>query len=69
MNICEKAALASIKFEMTNTELKRRYLINNIEKVHSIMEITPGYSGTYGTGYPFYALNNELLGELPIIME
>ena len=30
MNICEKAALASIKFEMTNTELKRRYLINNI---------------------------------------
>lgn len=69
MNICEKAALASIKFEMTNTELKRRYLINNIEKVHSIMEITPGYSGTYGTGYPFYALNSELLGELPIIME
>ena len=53
MNICEKAALASIKFEMTNTELKRRYLINNIEKVHSIMEITPGYSGTYGTGILF----------------
>ena len=38
MNICEKAALASIKFEMTNTELKRRYLINNIEILWRLLQ-------------------------------
>lgn len=69
MNYIEKAAIASINFELTNTKMKREYLIKNIEKIHSIMEITPGYCGAFGTGYPFYVLNNCLDGELPIINE
>lgn len=69
MNICELAALASSKFEKNNTDLKRRYLLKNIELINKVMSCTPGYCGSFGTGYPFYVLDSNLEGELPIISE
>ena len=69
MNICEKAALAADTFEKTNTELKRQYLQKNIDVINNIMSRVPGYCGSFGTGYPFYVLNPNLEGELPVIDE
>lgn len=50
MNICIQAADASTRFEKNNTELKRLYLIKNIDTINSIMARTPGYCGSFGTG-------------------
>jgi len=69
MNICIKAADASNKFENTNTDLKRQYFIKNIKVINTIMSRVPGYCGSFGTGYPFYALDSNLEGELPFISE
>lgn len=68
MNSCIKAVNASNRFENENSELKRQYIILNIETIKKIMKLVPGYCGCFGTGYPFYALNN-LEGTLPIINE
>ena len=56
MNTCVKAADASTRFERLNNDLKRRYLIRNIDTINSIMSRMPGYKGSFGTGYPFYVL-------------
>ena len=69
MNICVKVAEASNRFERCNTDLKRKYLIKNIETINTIMKHAPGYCGSFGTGYPFYVLNSKLEGMLPIIEE
>ena len=69
MNICEKAAKASTMFEMNNSELKKQYILKNIMTVDLIMSHVPGYCGSFGTGYPFYALKNMMEGNLPIIEE
>ena len=69
MNTCVKAANVSTRFENVNNELKRKYLIKNIDKINMIMSHTPGYCGSFGTGYPFYILDNNLEGNLPIIEE
>lgn len=69
MNICREAANISTRFERLNNDLKRRYYIKNIERINTIMEHTPGFYGSFGTGYPFYVLNDKLEGELPIINE
>ena len=69
MNICIQAAEASTRFEKNNSELKRLYLIKNIDTINTIMGMVPGYCGSFGTGYPFYALNSKLEGQLPIIDE
>lgn len=69
MNICEKAAKASTMFEMNNSELKKQYILKNIMTVDLIMSHVPGYCGSFGTGYPFYALKNMMDGNLPIIEE
>lgn len=50
-NFAIDAATASTLFERTNSDLKRRYLIKNIEAINSVMERTPGYCGSFGTGY------------------
>lgn len=68
-NLVREAARASTLFENTNTDLKRRYLIKNIDAINSIMKRMPGYCGSFGTGYPFYALGKGLEGSLPIIPE
>lgn len=69
MNICAKAADVSTRFEKCNSELKRKYLIKNIDIINTIMSHTPGYRGSFGTGYPFYVLDENLEGELPVIDE
>lgn len=69
MNICLKASEASNRFERCNTELKKEYLIKNISTINMIMSKVSGYCGSFGTGYPFYTLDNNLNGNLPIIDE
>ena len=69
MNTCMKAADASTRFERLNNDLKRRYFIKNMERINMIMEHTPGYCGSFGTGYPFYVLDDNFQGELPLIDE
>lgn len=68
-NICEQASLASTKFEENNSDLKRKYLIRNIEVINAVMSCAPGYCGSFGTGYPFYVLDSKLEGKLPVISE
>lgn len=67
--ITKKVENASTDFEMTNTELKRKYLIWNIETFNIIASSVSVSKGSFGTGYPFYALDEKLEGELPIISE
>lgn len=69
MNICTKTADLSTRFEKCNTDLKRKYLIKNIATINLIMSNTTGYCGSFGTGYPFYILDSDLEGDLPIIEE
>lgn len=67
--IAEKVGNASTDFEETNTELKRKYLVWNIEAFNIIGSAVSVGKGTFGTGYPFYALDKNLEGTLPIIQE
>lgn len=67
--ITRKVAGASTIFENTNTELKRKYLIWNIEAFKIIASRVSTSMGSFGTGYPFYALDKDLQGTLPIIPE
>lgn len=60
---------ASTTFEKTNTELKRKYLKWNIEAFNIIAASVSVYRGSFGTGYPFYVLDKDLNGEIPIISE
>lgn len=60
---------ASTDFETTNTDLKRKFLIWNIESFNIIASTISKSRGSFGTGYPFYALDSNLEGELPIIQE
>lgn len=60
---------ASTDFEKTNTELKRKYLLWNIEAFNIIASKVHNNKGSFGTGYPFYALDENMEGTLPIIEE
>lgn len=66
---CKTAAEASTDFEKTNTELKRKYILQNIMLYNYIVSNVRESLGTFGTGYPFYGLNPDLTGTLPIIEE
>lgn len=41
----------------------------NIDIINEVMQFTIGYCGSFGTGYPFYALDKNFEGELPVIQE
>lgn len=69
ISFCADVAKVSSDFENCNTEIKRKYLISNINLINSIMESVPGFKGSFGTGYPFYVLDENLHGDLPIIKE
>ena len=69
ISFCIKTANISTEFEKTNTELKRKYLLANIKKYHEVTSQISCNKGTFGTGYPFYALSGDLTGTLPIIDE
>ena len=66
---CSDVAKMSTEFERENTEIKRKYLIKNIKKISDIMQSIKGCKGTFGTGYPFYVLDSNLEGDLPVIEE
>ena len=72
MNICLEAVEGSNKFERSNFEdnnIKKMYIKKNIDIINEVMQFTTGYCGSFGTGYPFYALDKNFEGELPVIQE
>ena len=69
MDYCQKSVEASSIFETNNTDLKRLYILENIKKFNNMAKYVSNYNGTFGTGYPFYALDSDLKGKLPIIEE
>ena len=69
MNICMEVADTSNRFEQNNSELKKNYLLYNIRVINKVMSSAPGYQGSFGTGYPFYVLDSNLEGNLPLIDE
>lgn len=68
-DITKEVESASTNFEKTNTELKRKYLIWNINAFNILASQVSVHKGSFGTGYPFYALNGNLEGTIPIIDE
>lgn len=69
INICRKAAIASNNYEKENSKIKKQFILRNIEDFNEIAKKAEGFKGSFGTGYPFYALGPELTGDLPIIGE
>lgn len=68
IDFCIELIESSTKFEKNNTELKPKYILYNIELFKFIISKCRGFKGSFGTGYPYYALDN-LSGSLPIIKE
>ena len=68
-NLTNTVEKASTDFEKTNTELKRKYLVWNINAFNMLASQVSVNKGSFGTGYPFYALDDNLQGQLPIIDE
>ncbi|MDD3186866.1 MAG: hypothetical protein PHD02_00090 [Bacilli bacterium] len=69
ITIGKRVARTSNAYERCNGDLKREYVIQNIELYNYIARQVDGNCGTFGTGYPFYALQKGLNGKLPIIAE
>lgn len=67
--VVEKTENASTTFEKTNTEAKRLYIKWNIDVFNQIAQKVSVTRGSFGTGYPFYVLDEKLEGEIPIISE
>lgn len=71
-NICLEVVESSNKFEennFKNKDLKKMYIKKNIDIINSVMEHTIGYRGSFGTGYPFYAIDSDFKEDLPVIKE
>lgn len=69
IKICNEVAKISNDFERENTELKRQYIVSNIIMYNQIVSQIAENMGTFGTGYPFYILDKNLEGALPVIDE
>lgn len=67
--IIDRVEISATDFERNNSELKRKYLIWNIESFNILASKVSSFVGTFGTGYPFYALDENLEGKLPVIVE
>lgn len=68
-NICSLVADICNEFELSDANIKKEYILKNINTIKFIMEGAPGFRGCFGTGYPFYVLDYNLDGELPVIDE
>lgn len=68
-NLIKKVVQSSNDLEKTNTDLKRRYFIRNIQAFNYIVSLIDKNKGSFGTGYPFYILQKDLTGEMPVINE
>lgn len=69
ISFCSKVAEISSDYEKVNTDLKRTYISKQIMLYNEIAKQVEGNCGTFGTGYPFYILNSNLEGQLPVIDE
>ena len=69
LELCINAVKASTEYELQATELKRQYILSNVLLFNYITTLIHGYNGSFGSGYPFYALEKDLNGDLPIIIE
>lgn len=69
ISYCADVANVSTEFELENTDLKKKYLIKNIQTINEIMSSVHGFCGSFGTGYPFYSLGTNFSGNLPVIQE
>ncbi len=67
--ICSAASRASSDFENTNDHVKRRYVVRHIHLFNETVKRIMGNCGSFGTGYPFYALGKNMTGRLPVIAE
>lgn len=67
--VTEKVEKASTMYERTNTDEKRKFMLYQIEAFNLIALSIKCSKGSFGTGYPFYVLNEKLEGEIPIISE
>lgn len=67
--ITEIVERASTTFEEANNTTKRKYLLWNITAFNTMAKYVNVSCGTFGTGYPFYALDKDKRGKLPIIQE
>lgn len=71
-SICLEVVESSNKFEennFKNKDLKKMYIKKNIDIINSVMEHTTGYRGSFGTWYPFYAIDSDFKEDLPVIKE
>ena len=68
-HMCAIAADISTNLEKCNTDLKIKYLVKNITIFNETVKNIFGNKGSFGTGYPFYALQKGFKGPLPIIEE
>lgn len=68
-NYCIEVAQCSSEYEMLNNEIKKLYLKRYIMLFNSIVSKLHYTNGTFGTGYPFYVLDENFEGNLPIIAE
>lgn len=68
-NMIENVTNLSNEFETNNSDLKRRYFIRNIYAFNYLVSLVNVNRGSFGTGYPFYVLQRDLTGKIPIINE
>lgn len=72
MELCLDAVQYSNKFDgnnFKNPNLKKEYIKKNLDIINGVMEDTIGYCGSFGTGYPFYAIDGKFKGNLLVIAE
>lgn len=69
IELIQKVVNASNQYERMNNDLKREYIVSNIMLYNAIASSIQECMGTFGTGYPFYVLNKDLTGALPVIDE
>ena len=67
--ITEMVEKSSTDFEEANNAIKRKYLVWNITAFNTMAKFVKSSCGTFGTGYPFYGLDKDLQGKLPVISE
>ena len=69
LKIVETVARLSSMYELENTALKKAYTKQEIEEIKNVFKLSKYYRGTFGTGYPFYAVGEDMAHDLPVILE
>lgn len=69
LKIVEGVARLSSMYELQNTELKKAYTQQEMQQIKNVFELSKYYKGTFGTGYPFYAVGEDMTYDLPVILE